>query len=319
MQYLLNVCDEQRQTMVVFTLREMDVKKSAIDVVFDVVAADADALANDGIIPQGQIDDLRTIQATLFSSDAQGAFINDGASIRVNGKELDPDSNLATTFMPSERDGVKYWRSELVVVGGSVQTDAPAAKSGGTTGDAGQETVHEFARIMFLHQIASGYQIDVTKESAELGESVAEAEKNGWIEIDVQKVCYKLTEAGRLLYNGYVDEAQQLIQRYDIYGDVDVASDGTIRFDTKLSQDLRVAIFDLEGVDPYRARYLIGINDNEWNNFRDWEKLYKTQEFYETILKDVGYAPGAEDFDRNLLLRVIDRGKEQLRLDSRLR
>ena len=50
----------------------------------------------------------------------------------------------------------------------------------GTTGDADAK-VNEFARIMFLHRIAAGYQIDVTKDSADLGDSVAEAEKNGWI------------------------------------------------------------------------------------------------------------------------------------------
>ena len=120
MQYLLNACDEQRQTMVVFTLRESDVKKSAIDVVFDFIGADPNELSQDGIIPQGQIDDLRTLQSILFSKDAQGSFINESASIHVNGRELDPDSSMATAFAAAERDGVKYLRCDLTVIGAGI-------------------------------------------------------------------------------------------------------------------------------------------------------------------------------------------------------
>ena len=40
-----------------------------------------------------------------------------------------------------------------------------------------------------------------------------------------------------------MDEAQDLIKRFDIFGDVDVDSQGTARFDTGLGRDLRVPIY----------------------------------------------------------------------------
>ena len=65
---------------------------------------------------------------------------------------------------------------------------------------------------------------------------------------------------------------------------------------------------------------LIGINDGEWNTAQDSGEVVKHQSWYSSILSDVGFAAGVDDFNREtLLLGVVDKGKEQLRLDSRLR
>ncbi len=131
----------------------------------------------------------------------------------------------------------------------------------------------------------------MTKEIPELLDSIAEAEKKEWIEIDVKKAAYKLTPSGQSALQSYKDEAQELLRRYDIYGDVDVDYDGSARFDTGLGKDLRIPVFELEGVDPYRARFLIGLNDGEFSQMQDWPELYKNQAAYEKLLADVGYAP----------------------------
>jgi hypothetical protein len=176
--------------------------------------------------------------------------------------------------------------------------------------------VETFSRIWFIWQIASGYLIDVTKEDPDLSESIAEAEKNNWIEIDVKKAGYKLSAQGLDLDRSFKEEAQELIRRYDIYGDVDVDYEGNVRFDTNLGRDLRIPVFELEGVDPFRARLLIGLNDNEWANIPEWTSQYRTREFYDKILKDVAYAPSIEDVGRDVLMRVVDAGKAELRADS---
>jgi hypothetical protein len=160
--------------------------------------------------------------------------------------------------------------------------------------------------------------IDVTKDDPALVDSIAEAEKNEWVEIDVQKAAYKLTDEGQKLFSSYKSEAQELIKRYDIYGDVDVDLDRTIRFDTGLGHDFRVPIFELKGIDPFRARFLIGLNDDQWRNEKAWPELYKSQEGYEYIMRDLCYAPSLETYDRNLLTRILEEGKAQLRLDGRL-
>ena len=334
MEYLLSLTDSKREHMVVFTLREIDVKRSAADFFFDVVGSDADELGRDGVVAEGQIDDLKSLQQQLFDSDAQGAFIRDDAMIYVNGQELDPDGQMIAAFLPAERDGKKYMRCDasVSVAGAAPGAGKPAAygaagapfnaapfNAAPDDGDTDEEKLQNFARMMFIHQIATGYQLDVTKDFPELMDSIAEAERHEWIEIDVSKAAYKLTAEGKKMHDAWMAEAQDLIKRYDIYGDTDVASDGSVRFDTKLGRDLRIPMFEFDGVDPFRARYLIGLTDGDWDNIKDWEKDYKNEGWYETLMRDVENAASVEEIGEDTLRRVLEKGKEQLRMDSRFR
>lgn len=313
MQYILSLSDEQREHLVVFTLRESDVKRPAADFFFDIVGAEPAQLAEDGIISPEQTDDLTAIRNHLFDEDDQGLFIREDASILSNGRDLNPDAPLRNAFVPAERDGVKY-----------MQCDAQVRRSGFPNAATGTEDhakrLDDFARIWFIWQIANGALIDVTKDNPELVDSIAEAEKNGWIDIDVKKAAYKLTEEGQQLYRSFKNEAQDLIKRYDIYGDVDMDSSGQVHFDTGLGKDLRIPMFDMEGVDPFRARFLIGLNDGEFANVPNWTSLYRSSDGYEQIMKDVSYAPTIDDVGgRAQLQHILQAGKAQLRQDSRLR
>jgi hypothetical protein len=328
MQYIVSLSDERRDHLVVFTLREADVKRPAIDFFFDIAGTSAQQLADDNVIAPGQSDDLVTLQKEVFAEDDQGHYVKDDVVITSNGKELNPDAPFRDAFVSAERDGVGYMLCDLLVckmgaVAPAASTTAGAgAAVGGQTQDQDdepkQKLVDDFARIWFIWEIATGYLIDVTKDDPDLTESIAEAEKNSWIEIDVQKAAYKLTDEGQKLYRSYKSEAQELIKRYDIYGDVDVDVDGTIRFDTGLGRDLRIPIFELDGIDPFRARFLIGLNDDEFRDEKNWPELYKSEKSYQLIMRDVSYAPALDTYDRNLLTRILHEGKAQLRLDGRL-
>ena len=282
MEYLLHLTDASAHRMVVLTIDEAAAKAPAIDVVFDIVGHEnAEDLVSAEILSAGQADDLKALQSIIFDRDAQGPFIRDGISFKVNGRDLDPDSPMISAFVSAEREGKKYMRCDLVVLGGPQaqpalataggsalsssgaplsSSAAPLSSGGSGAGpNSGAEMVKEFGRILFLHEISIGFAIDVTRELPELIDVIKYAEAKGWIEVDVTKVAYKLTSLGQQVHDRYIAEAQDLIRRFDIYADVDVDSSGRARFDTKLGRDLRIPAFEMEGVDPFRARFLLGI------------------------------------------------------------
>jgi hypothetical protein len=177
------------------------------------------------------------------------------------------------------------------------------------------QQIEDFARMMFLHQIAVGFPIDVTREMAELSESIKEAEHNYWIEIHVASSSYRLTEQGKRLHDSYINEAQELIRRYDIFGDVDIAVSGQIYFDTGLGKDLRVPVWELSGVDPFRGRFLLGLSDGEWDRNPDWPQHYKQEGWYRDIFDVVEQAPSIEEIGEHMLRSVIDAGNAIVRKD----
>jgi hypothetical protein len=172
-----------------------------------------------------------------------------------------------------------------------------------------------FARMLFIHQIHEGAPIDVTKEHPEVQTLIDWGEQNGYIEIDVKQYRYALTPKGRALYEQQLAEAQNIIRRYDIYGDVDVDASGKARFDTGLGADLRVAVWELEGIDPFRARFLLGLNDEEWSKDPDWTKLAFDERWYDEVFSPIEQAPAVQDVGADKLRAIIDEGKVFLRSD----
>lgn len=332
MQYLIRLMDASNKNMAVLSCEESEVQKPAIDVVFELIGVDdPEQLVSGKRLPESQVQDLKNLQSIIFESDAQGMFIRDGISFRANGSDLDPDAPIINAFLPAEKDGNRYFRCELIVShpqltapGGNRQLNPQTAQApAGPTPEqlklikqavqSAEDSIKEFARVMFIHQIAVGYQIDVTKEIPELIDIIAAAEKDQLIEIDVQKAAYKLTAEGRRLHDSFIAEAQDLIRRFDIYGDVDIDSNGNARFDTGLGKDLRVPVFEVEGVNPFRARFLVGLSDGEWDKLSDWPQRVLNTDWYQEIFNSVEVAPSVEDIGQLRLKQVIDQGKAAMR------
>lgn len=307
MEYLLRVTDAGACHMVVLTLPEELARQPAVDVVFDVLGnADFLQLVARGIITDGQIDDLQKLKNLIFDSDAQGQFIRENISFKLAGRELDPDAPLLPSFTAAERNGIKYMRCDLVVQTGQQER--------GDDGQSSQlELVEELSRLFFLHQLATGSPVDVTKDYPELMDTIAYAEKKGWIEVDVNKAAYRLTAEGKRVHDDYMRQAQDLIRRFDIYADVDVDSAGTARFDTGLGKDLRVAALEMEAVDPFRARFLLGLNDSEWNELPDWMERFRDPTWYAQIFEPVENAPSIDDIGRSRLAMIMEQAKAVLR------
>jgi hypothetical protein len=317
--YLARLTDAAQEHMVLLTLPPEEVQKPAVDVVFDLVGLEKpEELVTAGVISEAQLEDLKVFQRMIFDRDATGLFIKDGVSFTANGKELNPDLPFEKVFVAAELDGMKYLRCDLKVVDlAAPPRTVPYSIPGNKLTQDKQ--VELFAQVMFLHQLFLSANVDVTKDHPELEKLIHWGEQEELIEIDVQKASYRLTNKGKSLHDSYIQEAQDLIKRFDIYSDVDIDSKGNVRFDTGLGKDLRIPVFELSGVDPFRARFLLGVNDGEWDQLSNWEELIEDIHFYERIFEPIECAPSVEDIGQATLIKVQDEGKALLRRESQSR
>ena len=317
MKYLVRLTDAVGGSMVLLTLGADAVTTKAIDFVFDVLAErPINALLADGIVAEAHVEDFKFFRQGIFEEDDQGLLIRDGISFTANGKDLDPDSPFDQQFVESELEGMKYLRLDLSVSGISGSSSfrqAPEPVFKAAKKMSQEEQIESFARIMLLHQLYLGVTLDVTKEYPDWLNVIAWAERESLIEIDVKRASYVLTEKGKAKHDGFVAEAQDLIRRYDVYGDVDIDSSGSVRFDTGLGQDLRVAVFEANGVDPFAARFLLGINDGEWDKLPTWMESALDPTWYQEQFKSVEKAPGVDQIGRDKLNVIQDAGKAVLR------
>jgi hypothetical protein len=314
MKYLVHLTDSSNQHIVLITLPDEEAKKPAVEVIFDIVGSDhPEDLVKANVVTDAQLQDLKSLKQLVFDQDAQGLFIRDGISFSANGKDLNPELPFEKAFLLGEIDGTKYLRCDLQVTAGGVLPNNAQAVKAPPTQDSQEEQMQVFARVMFLHQVAIGTAIDVTKSHPEIDDIIAWAEHEELIEIDVQKASYRLTAKGKAQHEQYIQEAQELIKKFDIYGDVDMDSSGAVRFDTGLGSDLRVPVFEVNGVDPFRARFLLGINDGEWDQLVNWEELVQDVSWYQRMFEPIERAPAVDDIGRENLSRIQDEAKTLLR------
>lgn len=325
MDYLLSLSDDAQEHMVIFTLPENIVRHNAIDVVIDVIGDEnIEELVAKNLVAEGYIDDLRALQRMIFDKDEQGIFIRESISFSANHAELNPDAPLMQAFAPALRDGVKYFRSDISVIDAANGSSGSASSgaAGSASGGASKNALHnpkEFSNTFFLHQICVGRQLDVTKDHIELDETLKQAEKEGLVEVDVKQASYRSTPKGKAKHDAIMNEAQDLIKRYDIYCDVDIDSSGTARFDTGLGRDLRVPVYEYEGVDPFRARFLLGLNDGEWDKMDDWTDVVEDPKWFATIMEPIERAPSVDEIGRGKIQSIIEQGKAKLREESQFR
>jgi hypothetical protein len=308
---------------VTVTVDEAFADKPAIDFVFDVLGVDElETLVTSGVLAEADLPDMRAIQSAVFERDAEGFLIRDGIAFKAGGRDVDPDQPLAVVLTKVEREGLTYRRCDMSIqVPGeapAAPTPTPLAAAPGPSApvQSREEQMKLFGKMMFMHQIARGFVIDVTRDDPDLIDVIAQAEKEQLIEVDVAKAAYALTASGKRMHDNWMSEAQELIHRYDVYGDVDMDASGTVRFDSHIGQDWRVAVYELANVDPFKARFLLGLNDGEWDHLDGWQGHLADTKWYEEIFAPVEAAPSVAQIGRDRLLHVMDQAKGVLREDG---
>ena len=306
------------------TIDDAFAARPAIDFVFDVLGAEPlETLVTQGVLTEADLNDMRALQAAIFDRDDEGLLIRDHVSFYANGREVNPDQPLSVVLAKVDQAGISYSRCDLAIKAPGDRPPAAAASPALATPapvaaqiPSKEEQMHLFGKMLMLHRIATGTLVDVTKDSPFLTDLIAQAEKEQLLEINVKQAAYALSPAGQRQHDVWLDEAQELVKRYDIYSDVDVDTTGRVRFDSGVGQDWRVAAYELAGLDPFKARFLIGLNDGEWNDLENWETALTDAAWYDEIFAPIEGAPGVQEIGRDRLLHVMDEAKLELREDG---
>jgi len=100
---------------------------------------------------------------------------------------------------------------------------------------------------------------------------------------------YKLTEEGARLIEQMIEEAESYIDRFDLFSDVIVDLDSEeMEFGTGYGEDLRVQVFESEGVDPVRAVFLLRLYDSTLDAYiGTWREEVHKEEFFNEVLRPV--------------------------------
>ena len=113
-----------------------------------------------------------------------------------------------------------------------------------------------------------------------------------------------ITPEGREYIAALLEETENLIEQFDHYKDTVIDAElDTAVFDTSRGVDLRVEAFLAEGLDPFRAVFLLRLYDGTFDHrLRDWQDAIEDLEFYEGILEPVVNRQGASPSDMVLVI-----------------
>lgn len=302
--YLIEVTDDARTGKLVLPVQKPDIQRPAIDFVFDVLGApDPGRLGRELHLTPSDVALLARLQKTIFERDGDELVIRDHISFEANNEILDPDAMLEEYFVPRRRPGSDaeiYVCAIEVVAGGDDR--------------AQKRQMLQFQLLFMLHRFKKGYGIKADEVDLLRG-LTEEAESRGLLQFDMGKSTFVLTPDGEQAYKTMVDEAQELIKRFDIYADVDMEFGGDVFFGTGSGQDLRVPVYQLAGIDPFRARFILGLNDGEWDNLEDWPRRILSPAWFDEIFAYVEQCPTIDDIGRRRLEQVHDAGRRELRGD----
>ncbi len=120
---------------------------------------------------------------------------------------------------------------------------------------------------------------------------------------------FELTESGQETVNGMMDEAETVIERYEVFADVLYDSEtGDCEFDSEAGIDLRIPVYEAEGLSASRAVMFVELCDGEFALMADdWRTVVHEREFFESLLLPVVERPLISPSD---LDAIIDAGFE---------
>ncbi len=100
---------------------------------------------------------------------------------------------------------------------------------------------------------------------------------------------YEITAQGRQLLGQMIDETESQIDHFDVFKDVVYDYEAqTIEFNTGHGQDLRVQVYEAEGLDAFRAVYLLRLYDGAIDEYSGrWRQEIHNEEFFDNLLRPV--------------------------------
>jgi hypothetical protein len=158
-----------------------------------------------------------------------------------------------------------------------------------------REEVKRELRALFLLYLMDRYGHEFAFEGRAFDtvgvEAVADwAVLQGWLDLATKEVggeykgVYTRTEAGNRVLRAAVRETDDLIRRYDHFADVTL--DEPPQFRTGRGEDLRIWVYQAEGLDPVRAAFLINLENGYYD--QDWQQLFASDGWFQELLAVAG-------------------------------
>ena len=123
----------------------------------------------------------------------------------------------------------------------------------------------------------------------------------GLIERSTDSERFEITELGMEAIHEMAAEAENVIERYEVFGDVIYDPEtGECDFGTGAGIDLRIPVYEAEALSPLRAILLVMLWAGEFARMDDdWRGAIHNREFFEALLLPVVERPlvGEEDLD----------------------
>ena len=118
---------------------------------------------------------------------------------------------------------------------------------------------------------------------------------------------FTITEFGRQTIGRLLTETESYISQYDVFKDVAYYQDaGLVEFETGRGEDLRVQVFQAEGLDPVRTVFLLRLYDGTLDEILPtWQQLIHQAEFFDRILEPV---VNHYQVDENIIGWIIEGG-----------
>ena len=113
-----------------------------------------------------------------------------------------------------------------------------------------------------------------SKDEDQLEPTLKEMEKQGWIEVG-EDDYYITNDKGLEIYQKLTEQQESYVSHFDIYAYVDlhegIFADPQINLlEGDRWSDLRVAVAEYKGIDPYRVVFLSMLADGVWFENPDW-------------------------------------------------
>ena len=113
--------------------------------------------------------------------------------------------------------------------------------------------------------------------------------REGWLSFSADTGLYRITGEGRAYIGRLLTETEGYIDRFDHFKDTLWDEDSAAaEFDTGLGDDLRVAAFIAEGLEPARVLLLLRLYDGTLDQFAEsWPELIGDVAFFDWLLEPV--------------------------------
>ena len=122
---------------------------------------------------------------------------------------------------------------------------------------------------------------------------------------------YTVTDRGGQVLTDMAAEAESYGDRYELFADVVYDPESSaVEFDTGNGSDLRVAVYEAEGLDPLRAVFVQLLAEGALDtSLSDWRDAIREQEFFDELLAPVADRDTVEE---SALDRIIEAGLAHL-------